>query len=169
MTVTFRGADGTGDSVVGHSTLPTIPSDGRSPFVVRLENRSARPASVDVDVTFEEGADRPYGGLAVVDHRETERTQSQVTVAGRVENRGDERVATHVVATFYDGDGAVVGVRSVPTSPRVLAPGDAGGFELRLRTLGNVPSRASDVERYELVLRAERAEVEDAGNGGGDG
>lgn len=154
VTVTFDRDDGGADSATGQTLLRTIPASGRAPFAIRLEDRSARPAAVDVAVAYEEGADRPYDGLAVVDERETGRTDSQVTVAGRVENRGGERVAARVVATFYDENGSVVGVRSEPTSPRVLGAGDSGEFEVRFRTLGNVPSRADDVARYELALEA---------------
>ena len=158
VTVTFRNADGRRDQVAGRTALDTIPSGGRAPFAVRLANRSARPTGVDVTVAFERVDDRAYDGLSLASHRDTGRSESQVTVAGEVENRGDEPAAAHVVATFYDGSGAVVGVRSVPTSPRVLDPGDSGAFEVRLRTLGDVPSRAGEVARYELALRAERVE-----------
>lgn len=164
VTVTFQRVGGKEDSVVGSTALATIPDGERAPFSVRLEDRSARPGSVavDVDVAFEEGADRPYERLAVVDDREAERTEGQVVVDGRVENRGGERVAAHVVATFYDENGSVVGVRKVPTSPRLLGAGDSGEFEVRFRTLGDVPSRADDVARYELALQAERVGEEDA-------
>lgn len=158
VTVTFRWEDGRRDPVTGGTVVATIPGGGRAPFAVRLANRSARPSGVEVEVAYERVEDRRYDGLAVVSGGVSERSESQVTVAGEVENRGDERVAAHVVATFYDDSGAVVGVRSVPTSPRVLDPGGAGTFEVRLRTLGDVPSRADEVARYELTLSAERVE-----------
>ena len=158
LTVTFRWEDGRREPVTGTTHLATIPGGGRAPFAVRLANRSARPSGVDVEVSYEQVEERSYDGLALATHRVTGRSESQLTVAGEVENRGDETAAAHVVATFYDESGAVVGVRSVPTSPRVLDPGGSGAFEVRLRTLGDVPSRASEIARYELTLRAERVE-----------
>jgi hypothetical protein len=156
--VTWRGEEGKRERDGEGTDGTTVPSGGRAPFAVRLANRSARPSGVEVEVAYERVEDRRYDGLAVVSEGVSERSESQVTVTGEVENRGDERVAAHVVATFYDDSGAVVGVRSVPTSPRVLDPGGAGTFEVRLRTLGDVPSRADEVARYALTLSAERLE-----------
>lgn len=155
VTVTFTRRNGERAAVEGRPLIPTIPPGGRAPFVVRLADRSAEPTAVEADVTYGTGAPSPYDGLAVVEHAVTDRSESQVTVNGRVENRGGERVGARLVATFYDANGSVVGVRSVPTSPRALGPGEAGEFEVRLRTLGNVPSRAGEVASYELSLVAE--------------
>ena len=155
VTVTFTRRSGERVTVAGRPLRSTIPAGGRAPFVVRLEDRAAEPTAVEAATTYETGAPSPYDGLTVLDHDVTDRSESQVTVNGRVENRGGERVGARVIATFYDGNGSVVGVRSVPTSPRVLGPGGAGEFEVRLRTLGNVPSRAGEVESYELSLVAE--------------
>lgn len=157
LEVTFTRRDGSRETVAGRPLLGTIRPGERSPFVVRLSDRSADPADVSVQVGYQSGVSEPYDGLAVAEHAATDRTDSQVTVNGRVENRGGERVGARVVATFYDANGSVVGVRSTPTSPRVLESGDSGEFEVRLRTLGNVPSRADDVARYELSVEATAA------------
>ena len=157
VTVTFRGDDGRTETVTGGTILATIPAGERSPFVVRLANRTARPADLSVDVSYESSTERPYDGLVVVEDRTTGRSESQVTVAGRVENRGGEAVTADVVATFYDANGSVVGARTVPTSPRTLGPGETGGFQVRYRTLGDVPSRAGEVDHYALAVRAQPA------------
>ncbi|MFP4591352.1 MAG: FxLYD domain-containing protein [Halobacteriales archaeon] len=162
VTVTFRREDGGTDTVNGTAELATVPSGGRSPFVVRLSNRSARVESVDATVTYRVAADRPSGALAVVEHRTVDRSGSQVSLAGQVENRGDAAVDAHVVATFYDEAGSVVGVRSVPTDPPRLTAGETGEFAIRFRTLGNVPSRAAEVDRYDLALRAGSPDGDDA-------
>lgn len=162
VTVTFHRDDGGEERVAVPTAIATVRSGARVPFVARLENRSARVESVDVAVTYEVGAGRPYDGLEVVEDRVVERTESQVTLAGRVANRGDTSVEASVVATFYDEDGSVVGVRSVPTSPSGLDGAASGEFVVRYRTLGNVPSRAGEVDRYDLALRAVRLEGEDS-------
>lgn len=138
--------------------VDVIPAGGRAPFALRLENRSVRPTAVDLSVGYDRHAGLGVGRTVVVENGVTDQSQTQVTVGGQVEYRGDTPASVRVVGTFYDANGSVVGVRSTPTSPRILDPGERGDFQLRLRTLGNVPSRAGSVADYRLVVETASAD-----------
>lgn len=133
------------------STLvPTVPRQSAAPFSVRLENQTVRPDDYEVTVEYDADADRPYVSYEL-DAAVSDISQDQLILVGTVENTGSRPVSTHVVATFYDVDGSVVGARSGRPSPVDLEPGAEGEFSIRFRTLGDIPSLASRVDDYELI------------------
>ena len=154
VTVTFRRGGEVVGTATGTTLAPTVARQHAAPFVVRLENRSAEADGFSVTVEHEAGADRPYARYAVED-RLADESQDQVIVTGTVTNEGGRAAPTHVVATFYDAEGRVIGARSVRTAPDVLQPGETGEFTVRFRTLGNLPSRAGDVASYDLSVYGE--------------
>ena len=135
--------------------IPVIGPRQDAPFAVRLENRSARPDDYRVSLDYGPADARPYDGLTVEDATVADESQTQLILVGTVGNTGGRTVAVHVVATFFDEGGAVVGVRSVRPSPAELAPGDRAEYSIRYRTLGDVPSLASQVERFEVDVYGE--------------
>lgn len=159
VTATFLADGEPVGTVRGPALVDAVPAGGRAPFALRLENRSVRPTAVELSVEYDPDAGPVVERAVVVDDAVTDRSQTQVTVGGQVEHRGDAPASVRVVGTFYDANGSVVGVRAAPTSPRILGPGERGEFQLRLRTLGNVPSRAGSVADYRLVV--ETTSVED--------
>lgn len=142
-------------TATGATLVPTIDGGGTSPFSVRLDDREARPDDHVVTLAYDTSTDRPYIGLTVAETVVADRSQSQIILVGTVRNAGGQSVSVNVVATFYDAEGDVVGVRSARPSPAVLAPGDDGEFSLRFRTLGDLPSRAAQVDRWDLVVFGE--------------
>jgi hypothetical protein len=135
--------------------IPTIPAGAAAPFAVRLENQTARPDDYQVALTVEDATDRPYDGLAVTESTVADRSQTRLIVDGTVRNDGTRPAEAIVAVTFFDADGAVVGVRAVRPSPGVLPPGETAEFTVRFQTLGNVPSRAASVERFEVTAYGE--------------
>lgn len=154
VTVEFRRDGAVVGTAVGTTMAPTVPRQGTAPFAVRLENRSVDPDAFAVSLEHGTADTRPYARYAVED-RLADESQDQVIVTGTVTNRGDRPAPTHVVATFYDAEGRVVGARAVRPAPDALAPGETGEFTVRFRTLGNLPSRAGDVASYDLYVYGE--------------
>ena len=154
VTVEFRRDGAVVGTAVGTTLAPTIPRQRTAPFIVRLENRSAEADAFAVSVEHGTAGARPYARYAVED-RLADESQDQVIVTGTVTNEGDRTAPTHVVATFYDAEGRVVGARAIRPAPDVLAPGQTGEFTVRFRTLGNLPSRAGDVASYDLYVYGE--------------
>lgn len=142
----------------GSTLVPRIDANEAVPFVIRLPNRTARPDDYSVVLEYETAASGPYAGLRVAEAELADRSQTRVIVTGRVVNTGDRTVEAHVVATFYDADGAVIGARAVRPTPGVLGPGEGAEFTVRYRTLGDLPSRAPDFSRYELDVYGEPVE-----------
>jgi len=157
VSVTFTGWPGGPATVTDRAILPAIPPGGRSPFVVRLQNETARPTGLSLHVDYSTGGTKPYEGLTVVNSRITEENSMQYAIAGQVKNHGGQPVTTLVAVTFFDRNGSVVGARTGTTSPQVLTRGSTGAFQIQYRTVGDTPSRAADVVRYEVVAWGEPA------------
>jgi len=137
-------------SVIGG---PVGPND-RVPFAVRGAETPDAPDRVEVEVTDHVEAEAgPLAGLAVVDHEFDNQSQDQVFVTGTVENGAGQEAAPLVVATFYDENGSVIGVRQGRTSPTSVQSGGEATFEIRFRTFGDVPSRARELAtvRFRVV------------------
>lgn len=130
--------------------VPTIAPEGTAPFTVRGSETDASPDDFEVSLTYDEAPERPYDGLVVAESQLSNVAQDQILVVGTVENRGDASVEVAVAATFYDGEGSVIGARVVRPSPATLEPGESGVFRIRYRTLGDLPSRAREFVDLEL-------------------
>lgn len=148
VTVTFLRDGEVVREVSGSTLLETVPAGETAPFDIHMPTA----ASVDdyrVSVEYERG-DPPVTGLSVAEARISYRSQDQITVTGSVRNTADRPlVFTRLVASFYDGNGSVIGARTVHSNQR-LAPGESVEFRVTFRTLGDVPSLARDFARYEL-------------------
>jgi len=132
---------------------PVGPND-RVPFAVRGTEIPTTPDDVEVEVTdHTETEEGPLAGLAVLDYEYDNQSQDQVFVTGTVENGADDAVRPLVVATFYDENGSVIGVRQSRASPSPLASSAEATFEIRFRTFGDVPSRARELAsvRFRVV------------------
>jgi hypothetical protein len=132
---------------------PVGPNE-RAPFAIRGTEIATTPDDVEVEVTDHEATDEDtLAGLTVVDYEFDNQSADQVFVNGEVRNGADRSVAPLVVATFYDENGSVIGVRQSRTSTSSLAPGDETTFQIRFRTFGDVPSRARELAtvRFRVV------------------
>lgn len=138
-------------TVTGSVVATPVPSGDRMPFSIRAGELPENPTRFEVKITTAEPADGPvYEGFVVTDRQLLKEAQDQLFVNGEVENRGDEAGRVLVVATFYNDNGSVIGVRQVRPSPDTLEPGETGTFQIRFRTLGNVPSRAREFASFEF-------------------
>jgi len=74
--------------------------------------------------------------------------QGRFIVEGQVANNGTKQVQeTHVVGTFYDDQGRVVGVGYSTPDPTTLTPGQAGDFRIVIEeVLGSVSDYALQAE-----------------------
>lgn len=147
VTVTFyrdgeQVAEVTREAVVG-----TVGSGGTAPFDVHLPEEQSVD-DYEVEASYERGGRASPFEVTAVDvlHEGSNR----VEVSGSVRNAGDDPVSSpRVVATFYDRNGSVIGVRTVRPS-RTIRPGESLSVRTNFRTLGNVPSRAGEFDRVEL-------------------
>lgn len=153
VTVTFYRD---GDQVAEVTREPlreAVPAGGTAPFDVHLPEEESVD-DYDVEVSYDEG-----GSVAdpfeVTDTEVLHEGSNRVEIAGTVRNAGDGAVdSPRVVATFYDVNGSVVGVRTVQPS-RTVEPGESLTVRVNFRTLGNVPSRAGEFGRVELLAVAD--------------
>lgn len=134
------------DEVLGS----VIAAGGTAPFVVHADDLDVRPDEYEVAISYEEADEGPTDSLAITDAELTQEAQDQIVVVGAVENRGNEPLDVSVVATFYDENGSVIGVRMARPAPGTLEPDRRADFEVRFRTLGDVPSRARDFADFEI-------------------
>lgn len=134
-----------------NATVPGVPigAGDATPFAVRTDE-NVDPDGYTVDVTYDRAEHGPADHFEITDVRVDDSSQDQIFVTGSVRNRGDETATVAVAATFYDENGSVIGTRMVRSSPDRLGPDEAGVFQIRFRTLGEIPSRAREFADYQL-------------------
>lgn len=149
--VTFSRAGEPIANATDRALVDPLADGAKAPFVVRMGDAPAKPDGYEVTVSYREADARPYDGLVVTESELVDEAQDQILLHGTVANEGGQTVKARVVITFYDEDLAVIGARSVRPSPAAVEPGGTATFRARFRTLGNVPSRAREFYRYEVV------------------
>lgn len=144
-----------GEHITNVTTGPEVSPvarNSKSPYIVRLPRTSPEPDTYEVFVKFEGSDHSVYRGLEVTDVRVERIGQDRVQFTGSVENTGGQTVDPVLVATFYDEDGTVIGIRSGRASPSTLEPGDTGEFLVLYNTLGDVPSKARQYSDHEIIV-----------------
>lgn len=134
-----------------NATVPGAPigAGDATPFAVRTDE-GVNPDGYTVDVIYDRAERGPADYLEITDVRVDDSSQDQIFVTGSVRNHGDQAATVTVAATFYDENGSVIGARSVRTSPDHIGPDETAVFQIRFRTLGEIPSRAREFADYEL-------------------
>lgn len=148
VTVTFYRDGDPVANVTRPTVVGSVQSGGTAPFDVHMPEEESVD-DYDVDVSYDRGGSvaRPF---EVTDIEVLHEGSNRVEISGSLRNTGDEAVSSpRVVATFYDRNGSVVGVRTARPS-RTVQQGGTLTVRMNFRTLGNVPSRAGEFDRVEL-------------------
>lgn len=131
--------------------VSTIPDGAVMPFEAKYDGEE-RPDEAVATVSYE-SSDDSSETLTVNEAEIVHQAQDSVTVSGHVENPlGQTAERPLAIATFYDQEGTVIGVRSDRISPSSLEPGQTGEFTVRYATVGHVPSLAREYADYEIVV-----------------
>lgn len=126
----------------------------KAPFKLFVDSTSVHSYEF-YNLTFSETSD-PELGLEITSHSWT-KTSGNITVTGSVKNTGTYSAhALHVVCTFYDGDGHVVGAQNHIIATPPLDPQQQRPFTI---TEPMDPGRESVYTTYELTAESNEYET----------
>lgn len=131
--------------------LHVIPAGGKASFSLPFPETHGTTTAVKADVQADAGVPIPYAMLSIATQAKKE-LGNDVEVTGTVTNSSGKPVSyPNVVATFYNGSGAVVGsAHSVGTSDTVT-PGGTAPFDIILVDDGPLVTRYSLAAEGQVV------------------
>lgn len=123
----------------------------KSPFEISSYPQKLNVDHYDLQVDYKVTSETPYRDVTILSHS-SYISHDYYYIVGEVQNVGDKTIEfVKIVATFYNGQGIVVGKSFTYTEIDEIAPGQKSPFELT-----SYPRKASEisVDHYSLQVQA---------------
>ena len=118
----------------GSSTteIRILKPEQKSPFEIFCSDKTKKPSSYKLSVSYSETENEPFEGLEILRHSSSKTTKEGFhEIVGEVKNKGmTDAKSVRVIVTYYDISDDVIGIASSYTTPSDIASGATAPFEI---------------------------------------
>ena len=120
------------DTVSRSTEIRILKPGQKSPFEIMCSDKTNKPSSYKLSVSYSETEDEPFEGLEILRHSSSETTKEGFhETVGEVKNKGmTDAKFVRVFVTYYDISDDVIGTASCFTSPSDIARGATASLEI---------------------------------------